>query len=49
MRLPTHNMLASNIKGVTNGFPLHIEPEKIIEKPVNFNPNFLKNMFTKID
>ncbi|KAJ0557456.1 hypothetical protein HanPSC8_Chr07g0292031 [Helianthus annuus] len=49
MRLLTHNMLTSNIKGVTNGFPLRIEPEKIIEKPVDFNPDFLKNMFTKID
>ncbi|MFS7933654.1 hypothetical protein Hanom_Chr04g00382401 [Helianthus anomalus] len=49
MRLLTHNMLASNIKGVTNSFPLRIEPEKIIEKPVDFNPDFLKNMFSKID
>ncbi|KAJ0582768.1 putative multifunctional methyltransferase subunit Trm112 [Helianthus annuus] len=49
MRLLTHNMLASNIKGVTNGFPLRIEPEKIIENPVDFNPDFLKNMFSKID
>ncbi|MFS7888293.1 putative multifunctional methyltransferase subunit Trm112 [Helianthus anomalus] len=48
MRLLTHNTLASNIKGVTNGFPLRIEPEKIIEKPVKFNPDFLKNLFTKI-
>ncbi|KAJ0591089.1 hypothetical protein HanIR_Chr04g0204521 [Helianthus annuus] len=49
MRLLTNNMLASNIKGVTNGFPLRIEPEMIIEKPVDFNPDFLKNMFSKID
>ncbi|KAK3195772.1 hypothetical protein Dsin_027082 [Dipteronia sinensis] len=49
MRLLTHNMLLSNIKGVTNGFPLLIEVEKVIEKPVDFNPDFLKNMFLKAD
>ncbi|KAK2665104.1 hypothetical protein Ddye_003678 [Dipteronia dyeriana] len=49
MRLLTHNMLSSNIKGVTNGFPLLIEVEKVIEKPVDFNPDFLKNMFLKVD
>nr|XP_043633992.1 multifunctional methyltransferase subunit TRM112 homolog A-like [Erigeron canadensis] len=49
MRLLTHNMLASNIKGVTNGFPLRIEAEKVVEKQVDFNPDFLKNMFSKID
>ncbi|KAK3195771.1 hypothetical protein Dsin_027081 [Dipteronia sinensis] len=49
MKLLTHNMLSSNIKGVTNGFPLLIEVEKVIEKPVDFNPDFLKNMFLKVD
>ncbi|KAK2659751.1 hypothetical protein Ddye_006284 [Dipteronia dyeriana] len=49
MRLLTHNMLSSNIKGVTNGFPLGIEVEKVIEKQVDFNPDFLKNMFLKIE
>ncbi|XP_031274999.1 multifunctional methyltransferase subunit TRM112 homolog A-like [Pistacia vera] len=49
MRLLTHNMLSSNIKGVTNGFPLRIEVEKVIEKQVDFNPDFLKNMCPKIE
>ncbi|KAI9201200.1 hypothetical protein LWI28_020039 [Acer negundo] len=49
MRVLTHNMLSSNIKGVTNGFPLGIEVEKVIEKQVDFNPDFLKNMFLKIE
>ncbi|KAK1391474.1 Multifunctional methyltransferase subunit TRM112-like protein [Heracleum sosnowskyi] len=49
MRLLTHNMLSSTIKGVTNGFPLKIEPQKIIERPVEFNPIFLKNMFAKLE
>ncbi|KAK4493188.1 hypothetical protein RD792_017951 [Penstemon davidsonii] len=49
MRLLTHNMLSSNIKGVTNGFPLLIEAEKVVEKAVDFNEDFLKNMFAKIE
>ncbi|KAF2306411.1 hypothetical protein GH714_017744 [Hevea brasiliensis] len=49
MRLLTHNMLSSNIKGVSNGFPLRIEVEKVMEKQVDFNPDFLKNMFSKIE
>lgn len=42
-------MLSSNIKGVANGFPLLIEVEKVIEKQVDFNPDFLKNIFPKIE
>ncbi|KAK9272454.1 hypothetical protein L1049_002827 [Liquidambar formosana] len=49
MRLLTHNMLSSNIKGVTNGFPLRLEIEKAVEKQVDFNVDFLKNMFVKIE
>ncbi|KAL5716707.1 hypothetical protein ACHQM5_009835 [Ranunculus cassubicifolius] len=49
MRLLTHNMLSSNIKGVTNGLPLTLEVTKFVEKEVDFNPNFLTNMFTKIE
>ncbi|CAN7127671.1 unnamed protein product [Brassica rapa subsp. narinosa] len=49
MRLITHNMLSCNIKGVKNGFPLKIEAEKVIEKEVDFNPDFLRHMFAKIE
>ncbi|PIA52154.1 hypothetical protein AQUCO_01000199v1 [Aquilegia coerulea] len=49
MRLLTHNMLSSNIKGVANGFPLGLEVQKFVEKQVDFNPDFLKNMFPKIE
>lgn len=42
-------MLSSNIKGVTNGFPLLIEVEKAMEKTVDFNPDFIKNLFPKIE
>ncbi|XP_030479046.1 multifunctional methyltransferase subunit TRM112 homolog A-like [Cannabis sativa] len=49
MRLLTHNILSSNIKGVTNGLPLRIEVVKVVEKEVELNPDFLKSMFSKID
>ena len=49
MRLLTHNVLSSNIKGVSNGFPLRIEVEKLLEKRVDFNADFLRNMFPKIE
>ncbi|XP_057795846.1 multifunctional methyltransferase subunit TRM112 homolog A-like [Salvia miltiorrhiza] len=49
MRLLTHNMLSSNIKGVTNGFPLRIEVEKMVEKEVELNADFLRNMFAKVE
>lgn len=49
MRLLTHNMLSSNIKGVNNGFPLRIEAEKVVEKEVELNIDFLRNMFAKIE
>lgn len=49
MRLLTHNMLSSNIKGVSNGFPLRIEAQKVEEKTVEINTDFLRKMFEKID
>lgn len=50
MRLLTHNMLSCNIKGVTNGFPLGMEVEKVAEKEVeDYNPDFFRNMFFKIE
>ncbi|KAJ6997698.1 hypothetical protein NC653_014060 [Populus alba x Populus x berolinensis] len=49
MRLFTHNMLSSNIKGVSNGFPLRIEVEQVLEKQVDFNPDFVKNLFPKLE
>ncbi|KAL2938239.1 Multifunctional methyltransferase subunit TRM112-like protein B [Bienertia sinuspersici] len=49
MRLLTHNMLSSNIKGVANGFPLKIEAGKVMQKQVEMNLDFLKNMFSKIE
>ncbi|KAF3773173.1 Multifunctional methyltransferase subunit TRM112-like protein [Nymphaea thermarum] len=49
MRLLTHNMLSCNIKGVVNGFPLQLEVERCTVKEVAFNPDFLRNIFPKIE
>lgn len=49
MRLLTHNMLSCNIKGVTNGYPLTIEASKWMAKEVDFNGDFLRNIFVKIE
>lgn len=37
MRLITHNMLKSNIKGVVNGFPLRIEGDKVDVRESEFS------------
>lgn len=42
-------MLSSNIKGVVNGFPLRIEAEKVMEKTMEMNSEFLEKMFEKVD
>ncbi|KAF5746303.1 hypothetical protein HS088_TW06G00474 [Tripterygium wilfordii] len=49
MKLLTHNMLTSTVKGVVNGFPLRIEVEKTLEKQVDFSADFLRNLFYKVD
>lgn len=37
MRLITHNMLKSNVKGVVSGFPLKIEADKVDVRESEFN------------
>eukprot|EP00252_Welwitschia_mirabilis_P013257 TRINITY_DN29218_c0_g1_i1.p1 TRINITY_DN29218_c0_g1~~TRINITY_DN29218_c0_g1_i1.p1 ORF type:complete len:125 (+),score=30.46 TRINITY_DN29218_c0_g1_i1:266-640(+) len=49
MKLLTHNMLSSNIKGVTKGFPLELEVQKFVIHEIQFNREFLKNIFPKIE
>ncbi|XP_074571929.1 multifunctional methyltransferase subunit TRM112 homolog A-like [Curcuma longa] len=49
MRLLTHNMLSSNVKGVVDGFPLRLEAEKWVEKEVELNADFLRHIFPKIE
>ncbi|XP_013388842.1 multifunctional methyltransferase subunit TRM112-like protein [Lingula anatina] len=50
MKLLTHNMLTSNIiKGVTKGFPLQIAATDIKVTEVDFNPDFISRMISKVE
>mmetsp|Transcript_55659 Transcript_55659/g.110333 ORF Transcript_55659/g.110333 Transcript_55659/m.110333 type:complete len:148 (+) Transcript_55659:31-474(+) len=49
MRLITHNMLISNIKGVENGYPLKIQAENVEIRETEFDSEFVTNMLTKIE
>ena len=48
MKLLTHNMLQCHIKGVQNGFPLKIEAEKVETREMDYEPDFLRNIFPRI-
>ncbi|XP_078429663.1 multifunctional methyltransferase subunit TRM112 homolog A-like [Wolffia australiana] len=49
MRLLTHNMLACNVKGVVNGYPLRLEAEIVAERAADFQADFLRHIFGRID
>uniref|UniRef100_H2YV57 Multifunctional methyltransferase subunit TRM112-like protein n=1 Tax=Ciona savignyi TaxID=51511 RepID=H2YV57_CIOSA len=49
MRLITHNMLTSHVKGVKNGYPLLITAKDVKEQEVDFNPDFVSKMITRIE
>ncbi|KAL0033794.1 hypothetical protein WJX77_005345 [Trebouxia sp. C0004] len=49
MKLLTHNMLACNIKGVTNGYPFKIDATKVEEVDTDFDPDFLRNIWPRIE
>lgn len=49
MKLLTHNLLRSNVKGVKKGFPLKIEAKTVETKEVEFNPTFIKRMLDRLD
>ncbi|VAH43659.1 unnamed protein product [Triticum turgidum subsp. durum] len=49
MRLLTHNFLASNVKGVSTGYPLALEVAKTSIKEVELNVDFLRGILPKID
>lgn len=49
MRLITHNLLTCNKKGVTNGFPLRIEPSEVEVVASEFSADFVRKMLAKID
>jgi multifunctional methyltransferase subunit TRM112 len=46
MRLITHNMLRSNVKGVESGFPLRIEADKVEVSEVDFSDDFVRGLLS---
>ncbi|XP_026185388.1 multifunctional methyltransferase subunit TRM112-like protein [Mastacembelus armatus] len=49
MKLLTHNMLTSHVKGVTNGYPLLIKATEVKVNEVDFNPQFVSRMIPKLE
>merc|ERR1712166_764749 len=49
MRLLTHNMLESPVKGVNERFPLQIESESLEVSEQEFNPDFIVHMFPRLE
>ncbi|KAL2077095.1 hypothetical protein ACEWY4_026599 [Coilia grayii] len=49
MKLLTHNMLTSHVKGVTKGYPLLIKATEVKVNEVDFNPQFISRMIPKIE
>ena len=49
MKLLTHNMLQCHIKGVTNGYPFKIEAEQVETREVDYDPDFLRHIFPRIN
>ncbi|XP_051786580.1 multifunctional methyltransferase subunit TRM112-like protein [Erpetoichthys calabaricus] len=49
MKLLTHNMLTSHVKGVTKGYPLLIKATEVKVTDVDFNSEFVSRMIPKIE
>ena len=49
MKLLTHNMLTSHVKGVKNGYPLGVLASQVVVKAVDFNAEFIARMIPKVD
>ncbi|RVE67359.1 hypothetical protein OJAV_G00102240 [Oryzias javanicus] len=49
MKLLTHNMLTSHVKGVTNGYPLLIKATEVKVNQLDFNPQFVSRMIPKLE
>jgi len=49
MKLLTHNMLTSHVKGVKNGYPLKVQATKVVMNAVDFNADFISRMIPKLD
>ena len=49
MKLLTHNMLASNVKNITNRFPLAIRATQVEEEENEYNEDFVKRMIPRLE
>ncbi|CAL5221121.1 g3256 [Coccomyxa viridis] len=49
MKLLTHNMLSCHIKGVKNGYPFKIDPVKIEEMDADYDPDFLRHIYPRLE
>ncbi|XP_042274818.1 multifunctional methyltransferase subunit TRM112-like protein isoform X1 [Thunnus thynnus] len=49
MKLLTHNMLTSHVKGVTKGYPLLIKASEVKVNDLEFNPQFISRMIPKLE
>ncbi|MGH0185293.1 UNVERIFIED_CONTAM: hypothetical protein FKN15_017478 [Acipenser sinensis] len=49
MKLLTHNMLTSHVKGVTCGYPLLIQATEVKLHDVDFNAEFVARMIPKME
>lgn len=49
MKLLTHNMLTSHVRGVKNGYPLKILAKQVVVNKVDFNAEFVARMIPKLD
>ncbi|XP_030622387.1 multifunctional methyltransferase subunit TRM112-like protein isoform X3 [Chanos chanos] len=49
MKLLTHNILTSHVKGVTKGYPLLIKATEVRVNEVEFNPQFVSRMIPKLE
>ena len=49
MKLLTHNMMQSHVKGISKRFPLLIKPGEVRVVEQDFNPDFIRRMITRIE
>uniref|UniRef100_UPI00358E29BF multifunctional methyltransferase subunit TRM112-like protein n=1 Tax=Myxine glutinosa TaxID=7769 RepID=UPI00358E29BF len=49
MKLLTHNMLTSHVKGVVSGYPLRIKAKEVQLNAVDFNAEFISRMIPKLE
>eukprot|EP00035_Acanthoeca_spectabilis_P038255 m.51510 g.51510 ORF g.51510 m.51510 type:complete len:147 (+) comp9058_c0_seq1:1754-2194(+) len=49
MKLLTHNLMKSHVKGVKNGYPLDVAATGVEEVEVEFNPDFIVRMLPRIE